>query len=297
MGKTFENQNLRLKFKRHIKKADRLCMKTQNIFKKGTYFQFNPSANYPVFIFLENKFMDTNFFKILKELQFVELTEEQLKSKAELFSNSNFRLLNIKEASVKVSQQILRSNQDDRFGPESITELASHKVYRYKSQALVVFSYRFKEWEMGCFANFGNEKSTLETKMVLHRYLSWSLSVIGVVGFWGVPVEEGVVINKPSEVKAEAVYFDLKRLSTITIEGEKKVGSNFKIIRLDTTLTNRNIILKREELIGFLFTHSTFLDYRGPSIPVRQVIQEISQLATGILHPEKSFKPRMNLSM
>lgn len=260
------------------------------------YFQYYKEADYPVFVKLDNEFLNSDFFKLLKELHFTELNSDEVKARAHLFSHRFCRILHVTEASPKTSQLIRNNSTDDRFGPESFTDLATHRVYRYKNQALIVYSFRFKEWQMGCYSNFAEGDNFFEAKMVMGRFLGWSLSVLGIVGFWGVPVEEGVVVNKPIECKGEVVFFDVKRMVMLTIDGEKKIKSAFTIIRLDNTLLNRNIKMTKEELVGFLGSSTVYVDYQGLTISVRQVIQEIAHFAQGIVHPAINFRPRMTLS-
>lgn len=260
------------------------------------FFQYYKEADYPVFIKLDSDFLKADFFKLLKELHFTELTSDEVKSKSALFSHRFCRVLHITEATPKTSQLIKSNSTDDRFGPETFTDLATHRVYRYKDQALVVYSFRFKEWQMGCYSTFAEGEHFFEAKMVMGRFLGWSLSVLGIVGFWGSPVEEGLVINKPIESRGEVVFLDIKRMVMLTIDGEKKIKSAFTIIRLDNTLSNRNIRMTKEELIGFLGSSTVYVDFQGLTISVRQVIQEISHFAHGIIHPAINFRPRMNLS-
>jgi hypothetical protein len=257
---------------------------------KPKFFQFHKELNLPVYIKIENVFLETAFFDLLTAMKFNEINADEFHKSSN--SNLKSRVLSVEEAGFKVGAQLNRHLTDDRYGPETVTFVENHRLYRYKSQALVVYSFRSKEWHLGCFSNFGEKKNRFEAAMVLNRFLSWSLSNLGIVGFWGTPVEEGVVITRPMDSKGEAIFFDLKSMNLLTIDGVKKIKPGFKIIRLDSTLQNRNIQMRREELIGFLNTHSTFFDPEGLTVPVRQVIQELSLIATGILHPEKNFKPR-----
>lgn len=266
------------------------------VVKNVRYFQYFKDAEYPVFIKLDSDFLGSGFFKLLKEMHFTELSNDEVKARQHLFNSRFSRILHVTESTPKTSQLIRNNSTDDRFGPESFTDLVTHRVYRYKNQALIVYSFRFKEWQMGCHPSFAEPDFFLEAKIVMGRFLGWSLSVLGIVGFWGVPVEEGVVINKPIECKGEVVFFDVKRMVMLTIDGERKIKSAFTIIRLDSTLANRNIRMTKEELVGFLSSSTVYVDYQGLTISVRQVIQEIAHIAYGIIHPAVNFRPRMNLS-
>ena len=103
--------------------------------------------------------------------------------------------------------------------------------------------------------------------------------------------------QKPIESKGEAVFIDVKALQMLSIDGVKKLRPHFKILRLDSTLHGRNIKMSTEELLSFLSSHCTYLDSSGLSVPVRQVIQTLSKMTEGLVHPEESFRPRTDLSL
>ncbi len=67
------------------------------------------------------------------------------------------------------------------------------------------------------------------------------------------------------------------------------------VMRLDATLHHRNVQMSQEELLSFLNAHHTFLDYPGPTVPVMQAIASIAKKVRGVIHPEESFRPRVEL--
>ncbi len=287
-----ERIRLRRESKFTRRKSDKWDMKTDNILPK--FFQYYKELDLPVMIKVEAAFLNPNAYNLLKELHFTELTLEEFNQKKGQNSRREpFRILVIEEASVKVSIQINRNTVDDRFGPESVTTMVTHKVYRYKDQALLVYSQLFREWHMGCYEDFASEENIFEAKMILNRFLGWALSSLGLVGFWGTPVAEGAVITRPVDAKGEAIFFDMKNRQMLTIDGVKKIKAGSQIIRLDSTLVNRNVVMKREELVGFLNSHTVYLDPSGTTVPVRQMIQELSSMFQGIYHPANNFKPRV----
>ena len=120
---------------------------------------------------------------------------------------------------------------------------------------------------------------------------------MGIVGFWGVPVDEGVVVMKQHESRGESVYIDIKRQNVITVDGVKKIKGRFKVLRLDPTLKGRNVAMTAEEFLSFLSFHCNYFDYVGPSLPIRQMITSLPSYAVGLVHPRESFKPRTDLSL
>ena len=55
--------------------------------------------------------------------------------------------------------------------------------------------------------------------------------------------------------------------------------------------------MTNEELLSFMSAHSSYLDYQGLSVPVRQMIQTLAKMTEGLVHPEESFRPRTDLSL
>jgi hypothetical protein len=105
----------------------------------------------------------------------------------------------------------------------------------------------------------------------------------------------GVLRRK--EALGEAVFIDVREKRIFSIDGVTPMKSNFTILRLDSVLKDKNIPMSNEELISFLTVNSTFFDYQGLNVPIRQAIQSLVKVAKGIVHPRESFKPRTDLSL
>ncbi len=271
------------------------------------WFQYHKDHRYPIFI----KFKMSEHTPVLSDFlegeKWVRLNEQDLPNvDLELTHNKLARVLTLTEASVlvakKIESQFSQSqtwkNLDKAGGDrEIIHKEAGHQVYRYKNVALMVYSYLHQHWEMGIMPDFGHKKSLMESRVILSRYVSWSLAPMGVVGFFGVPVDEGIVIQKPHESRGEVVYIDLANKRVLTQDGAKKMFPRFRILRLDATLRNRDVKMTSEELLSFMANNSSFLSVEGLSIPVRQILQNLSKSTEGVIHPLESFKPRMDLKI
>lgn len=262
--------------------------------EKITYFQFGRELDYPIFICVSLEQFDSSLTGFLTQCGFNLLTQDSTESiEARLKSREHGRVLRIEPAGMRAGQQITKNTESDRFGPESVVSKEGYRVYRYKNLGLMVLSYGASEWKLGVTRDFGTENSLVSSRSVLNRFLSWALSPMGVAGFWGSPVEEGVVLMKQGEAKGEAVFFDILKNRLLTRDGEKTFHSDFKIIRLDNILKNRSARMGREEMPGFLTVHSTYLSPEGLALPIRQVIQTISMQFEGHRYPTENFQPRM----
>jgi hypothetical protein len=131
----------------------------------------------------------------------------------------------------------------------------------------------------------------------MNRYLSWALAPLGIIGLWGVPVDEGVVVMSQKNAGGEGVFIDINRRVIMGLDGVKPIKGRFQLLRLDSTLKGRSITMSKEELLSFLMAHIIYFDYDGPSIPVRQMVQTLLTLARGIVYPRENYRPRSGLSL
>lgn len=262
-----------------------------------TYFQFHKDHKLPIYIRFDHSEFNSDLIGFLKKMKFAEVPVADVKKVEEsIDQNGKLKVLTISLASNLVARQIEAVAQTDRYGLESIVAKEGYRVYRYKGNALLVYSLAADEWKLGCFSDFGNAHCFVESKIVINRFVSWAMSSIGMVGLWGVPVDEGIVVLSCNESQGEAVFIDLKNRKIFSQDGVEKFPARFKILRLDRTLKNRNIRMSPEELLSFLSTHTTYLDTSGLSVPVRQMLQSLSRVCDGLIHPKDSFQPRTDLT-
>lgn len=266
---------------------------------KWSYFQYQKDMQLPVFIKFDSETFGEELAQFLVKYGFSKLSDgEGAEAEAKINMVPNARLLTISEASAVVAKQIEVTSESDRFGMESINPKNGYKVYRYKDLGLMIYSYGASQWQLGTFSDFGGPDFEIESRTVLLRFLSWSLAPLGIIGFWGTNVDEGLVVMRQAKANNEAVFIDMKSKNIISVDGVTKMKSRFKIVRLDSTLRGRNVRMSREELISFLSHHTSFFDYNNMlSVAVRQMIQTMATRLEGVLHPEESFRPRTDLSL
>jgi hypothetical protein len=267
--------------------------------KQWTYLQYFKDLDLPIYVRLDLSEFDSHILTLLNKMNFAEIVEQKDIDEIHLRINKEggARLLTFAEASSKVARQIDLVAESDRFGHESIVPKENYNVYRYKGMSLMVYAFSAPEWQIACYPDFGIEADVLAARSVMNRFLSWSLSSLGYVGFWGVPVDEGMVVLRQSDSEGEAVFLDVRRKRMLTLDGHRKMNSRFNMIKLDSAISGKNLRMSNEELLSFLSQYCTYFDYNGLSIPVRQLIQTIVQNTEGLLHPKDSFKPRTDLSL
>lgn len=268
---------------------------------RKVYYQYQKDLNLPVYIGVDPQSFETGLGDFLVSMKFVKLNDkEEIDALVVMKKNNAARCLNISEASPAVSRQIQSTMESDRYGMESVIPKPGYQVYRYKNVGFMVYSFGVKEWQFGCYSDFGSNKDAdkkLAAKTVIHRFLSWALVHHGILGLWGVTVDDGMVLQRAVDSKGEAVFVDVVGNRILSVDGIKKLGPKFKVLRLDPMLRGRNVRMSNEELLSFMSAHCSYLDYSGLSVPVRQMIQTLAKMTEGLAHPEESFRPRTDLSL
>jgi hypothetical protein len=256
-----------------------------------SYYQYQKDLDYPVFVRFEDKDFELRFTTILDSFGFKKLTEDELKTVS--LEQSQTKVLRIQKASLRVSKQIDQGHSLDNYGPESITPLGSYDVYKYKGTGMLIFGGGDYFWELGVKSNV--DKFTNEIKTMMVRYLSWALAPKGIIGFWGSPVDEGIVVMKPKESNFESIFIDVKSGVYITQDGVKDMPGGMQILRLDESLKGRTKRMSKEELISFLSTNNCYFSYQGLDTKVREAIYEFVTMVDGYVYPVENFKPRNEL--
>lgn len=261
---------------------------------KMMYFQYNKKLHLPIFVKFEAENFEPEMASFLRAMKFDEISHKEFETLSGDGKIKNARVLNITEASVMVARQIAAVNESDKYGPESLVQKNGYSVYRYSNVAMMVFSLSSYEWRMGCFSDFGQVANEMAYRMIVNRFLSWSLAPFGLVGFWGTPVEEGVVVQRPIDTRGEAVFIDIAKARMITVEGEKRMKHSFSFIKLDLLLKDRSIVLKFEDLLGFLSVSCAYFGPQGLPTFVRQLIQTAARSYTGRIYPKDNYRPRQD---
>ena len=263
-----------------------------------TYFQYLKEQDIPIFIRVNLSLFEGQVLPFLIEHQFSELSQSEVE---EIFINGetpqNGRVLTLCVASQNVSRHIQLLKPTDKYGFESIIPKKGYRVYRYFNVGMMVYSFSAREWDFGCYANFGESENIIAYRSVLNRYLSWSLASLGIIGFWGVPVDEGIVVLSQAQSQGEVVFVDVYNNRLISVDGIRNIQAGICVLRLSTAISGKNVEMKQEELLSFLYQYSSYLDYQGLPIIARQLIQTVSRNSYGLIHPKESFKPRTDLSL
>jgi hypothetical protein len=253
-----------------------------------SYYQYQKELGYEIYLRFEDFDFENQLTDTLDVMGFNKVERDAIKDQS--FNRYHTKVLNIVKASPKVSRQIDRADYVfDKYGPESLSKMGSYDVYRYKNVGMMILGDGNFLWELGLKST--NDESAL--RVVLTRFLSFALASRGVVGFWGVPIDEGFVVMNQKNSNSEAIFVDLKKSVIITFDGCKSIASDLQILRLDSTLNNSMKRMKPEDLLSFLSMNTTHLSYSGFEFNVKETIYELSKVALGFVYPEENFKPRL----
>jgi len=127
---------------------------------------------------------------------------------------------------------------------------------------------------------------------MLTRFVTWSLVEKGVLAFWGVPVEEGLVVMNQKESRGEAVFIDIEKNKIITQDGTKKLPAFMQFLRLDPTLRSETKPMSREELLSFLTTNVSFFTVAKLPFALVNNIRTLITFSEGVIYPKDNFEPR-----
>lgn len=255
--------------------------------KSFSYYKFRKSLEYEVYIRFEDFEFENRFAGVLELMGFDKLERDKVKNKN--FNPFRTKILKVVKANPKVSRQINRSVYEfEKFGPESLSQMGAYEVYRYQGIGMMILGEGTLFWELGIRST--EDQKALRT--IFTRFLSFALASVGVVGFWGVPIEEGFVVLGPEAANYEALFVDLEKNILITYDGIKSLDSDIQILRLDPTMRNEMKKMSRESLLSFLTMNTCHLSFDGTNPAVAETILELSEIAMGYIYPEKNFKPR-----
>lgn len=260
---------------------------------KASYYQFRQSLNYQIFIKFDDLQLEASLAETLEVMGFDKLEPEAFKNME--FKRYKTKILKISKASLNVARQISQTtHSNDRFGVESLNKMGSYNIYRYKDVGMMVYSEINPMWELGLKSTINKEAM----RCIMTRFLSFAFTAtqMEVVGFWGVPVDEGLVIMSPKKANYESVFIDITKNLILTYGSDKSIESEIEILRLDQTLSNDIRTMAAEELLGFLSVSTCHMSYSELDQNIKETLYKIRLISKGFIYPEENFRPRVNPS-
>ena len=272
-----------------------------NSAKKYTYFQYVKNMSYPIFIRVSTADMadlgkgnqpgqENGLEEFLQQLQFSKVSEKEFITVRDQ-NRDCYRILTIKRAGPRVTQYVGPAQRPDYLGEEKIiSQGEGYRLYRFRGHGLMVYSFLCHDWELGVHQEFGGPLHETAYRIILGRFLALALAPLGICGFWGVCVDDAMVVMKRSAALGEAVFIDLAKSCLLVPEGVRPLDPGLSFIRLiDNLRGGSHRVMAAEELLSFLSTHCVFFDYNGLSVPIRQIIYNLSLNYRGNIYPKSRF--------
>jgi hypothetical protein len=255
-----------------------------------SYYQFQKSNGYQIYLRFEEFDFETQLSDIVKIMGFDKVERKSIKDLS--FRSHQIKILKIAKASSVVAKKISDTNfQSDRFGAESVSRRGAYNIYRYKNTGMMVYSQNNPLWELGIKDPSHHD----EIRIILTRFLSFAFEEQGVIGFWGVPVDQGFVVMNQKNADFESIFIDLNKNIILTYDGVKKIESDLQILRLDDTIFNDIKPITKEALISFLSMNTCHLSYQGLSPTMKSKLFQICNIGKGFIHPAENFSARSNI--
>jgi hypothetical protein len=246
------------------------------------YYQFHKSFGYPVFIRLDADLLEGRLQKVILDLGFFELDEKERKTIP--VNKSSTKVLSLKKAPIRVIQQVKTPTSLDQYGQETLQMNGNFQVYTYRNFGMMVFSAASSYWELGLCSELQNTEELTHLRIMLTRFLSWSLGPMGMIGYWGVTTQDGMVIMKQAQSFGESVFVDLDKKLILSGQFTKNFGGDFVIYRAERSVP-QNKMIGKEELISFLTTSTTFLSYSGIPFLMKRNIFDLGANTRGEYSP------------
>lgn len=261
--------------------------------EKFIYFQYFKEMTYPIYLKIGENSLTPHLSDVFSKMGFSEfpvINGENIEEKVRLTNHA--RILKVQSAGPRLEGHINRSLDTDQYGQEQITPKSGYRIYRYKNFGLMVYSNLAKEWELGVSKVHFAQDEERRWEILLTRFLSLALAPLGIMGFWSVPVEEGIVVMNQGDSHNEVVFVDLNKNAMLTWDGVKMIDGYLNFIRLDPVLKSDTIKMNNEELYSFLLFHTSFFDYGPTHSQLKETLKKLLSYGRGIVHPSEEFRPR-----
>lgn len=246
--------------------------------EKYTYYQFFKDQAVPVYIRLRIAEFDPEISGFLQIMNFTELdSKEGEQAEQNIASSQHAKVLTIDEATPMVASQIRSNFQDDKYGKESIVQKPGYNVYRYKNMAMIVLSLASNEWLMGTFPEFGQNQKEYECRVIINRYLSWALAPMGIAGFWGKKLKEGILLGRMHEMNGNAIFVDYRNHKLFTAREVTSLRRSESFIKIDPLHKSVPAKMRFEDAQAFLAIHSAYFGANGMPLVNRQVIATLAK--------------------
>ncbi|HXH31168.1 MAG TPA: hypothetical protein VNJ01_10185 [Bacteriovoracaceae bacterium] len=201
--------------------------------------------------------------------------------------NSNTKVLTVQDASPRLQQQINGSDLLDKYGQECLSLRLGVPTYTYRKVGMMGLPLKKMLWDLVLNPEISHTEQMVGLRVLIIRFISQSLSEMGVLCYWGTIKDDTVIVMKQYQSFGEAVLIDFCKKMVFCNGGEMALGNSLKIIRKDKEVS-MTILMSREELIGFLSVSTCLLSFNGISSSMKKAIYDLSTTASGCYQSSSS---------
>ena len=175
--------------------------------EKQTYFQYFKEHGYPLTVGLNVAAHHKEVINSLELLGFTEMPKDDWVKLDQ--ANKELTHVDIKKPSPMLVGGIGTLSSAGSLGKESLSSKNGYKIYKFHGRCQMDFSEKFQVWRMNLLCDTSEKTLRTDFCHIMNRIISWALMKENIVGFWGVPVEDGLIGMKASESASEAFFIDL----------------------------------------------------------------------------------------
>lgn len=252
---------------------------------RWTYFQFQKSHGYPVYIRFQVEDLDAKLKHLLGEMGFESLDEKE--SKKIPLHLAHTRILTVQTAGPRIQSQLVGSDLLDKYGLETLTFQSGIPIITYRRVGLLALPPGKILWDLALSQGLDVTEKVEGIRVLFSRFLAQALADHGVISYWGLYKEGSLVVTKQGEARGESVIVDFRNRIAFYPGGAVKIGNSLKILRKDKDVPQLTP-MSREELISFLSVNTCLLSFQGITPAMKKSVYELTQYASGAYAPRRS---------
>ena len=247
--------------------------------KSMSYYKF---LDLDIFVEVDN---DVSAFEIMLEKNLFKKVEN-------IDIKSNYaRVLKVEMAGPNATNQIFVATFTDKYGPESVIPSSKYNIYRFKNNAMMVYSYNALQWKLGILESV--VKKDYVANSVINRFLSLALLPMGIVGFWGSVIGQDLIPMRQVDSAGEAFFIDVKEKKVFSRDESFQIPGKLKVLKWG--MGNRG--MEMEELFAFMLINCAFLDYPGSTFHPDRLLKGLMPTLYGEITKQEINRPRIDKSL
>ncbi|MDA8792668.1 hypothetical protein N9N67_05450 [Bacteriovoracaceae bacterium] len=256
-----------------------------------TYYKYAYEDDFTVIFKFSEVNLEEVFERSLSDVGFEKLDFSQV---SQIRIDGDTYFVTINSSSSQFINRISNQNkiQLAKSEIESVHLIGANQVYLLDDKLFWSKTPNRLRWEVGLVLSKFSQDAQKNSRLFLARILSSIAAEYNIFSFFGVPVEEGLVVLNPVHSHFEFVLIDNDRSKITTFDGEKSLKDELELIRLTQENFDEPKFMKADELFSFLMNGLNYFSINSLPKKITKSVYEFSQMVSGVIYPEENFKPR-----